>query len=85
MARQPVSNRREAHDDVLLGEVARTLGISRTTAWTRVLRGLIPAEFRGGRYIVSRKKLAELRGARDSGVPDTQQQPRDGSQRERRQ
>lgn len=48
------------HDDVLLGEVAKQLGIARSTAWARVLRGLIPAEYRGGRYLVSRRTLARL-------------------------
>lgn len=51
------------NDDVLLGEVARTLGISHSTAWTRCLRGLIPAEFRGGRYIVKRRDLVRLAAA----------------------
>jgi hypothetical protein len=47
-------------DDVLLGEVARTLGIARSTAWARVLRGIIPAEWRGGRYLVRREDLNRL-------------------------
>jgi hypothetical protein len=51
------------NQDVLLGEVARTLGIARSTAWARVLRGIIPAEWRGGRYLVRRDDLDRL--ARD--------------------
>ena len=47
-------------NDVLLGEVARALGIARSTAWARVLRGIIPAEWRGGRYIVRREDLDRL-------------------------
>jgi hypothetical protein len=47
-------------DDVLLGEVARTLGVARSTAWARVLRGIIPAEWRGGRYLVRREDLIRL-------------------------
>jgi hypothetical protein len=47
-------------DDVLLGEVAMTLGIARSTAWARVLRGIIPAEWRGGRYLVRREDLERL-------------------------
>lgn len=47
-------------EDVLLGEVARTLGIARSTAWARVLRGIIPAEWRGGRYLVRREDLDRL-------------------------
>jgi hypothetical protein len=44
----------------LLGEVARALGIARSTAWARVLRGVIPAEWRGGRYLVCRGDLDRL-------------------------
>ena len=47
-------------DDVLLGEVARKLGIAQSTAWARALRGIIPAEWRGGRYIVRREELDRL-------------------------
>lgn len=47
-------------DDVLLGEVARTLGIARSTAWARCLRGEIPAEWRGGRFLVKRRVLNRL-------------------------
>jgi hypothetical protein len=47
-------------DDVLLGEVAEALGIARSTAWARVLRGIIPAEWVGGRYIVQRETLDRL-------------------------
>jgi len=47
-------------EDVLLGEVARTLGIARSTAWARALRGIIPAEWRGGRYLVRREDLDRL-------------------------
>jgi len=47
-------------DDVLLGEVARAPGIARSTAWARVLRGIIPAEWRGGRYLVRREDLDRL-------------------------
>jgi hypothetical protein len=56
------NRRRTAHadDDVLLGEVARVLGIARSTAWARAIRGEIPAEWRGGRFIVRRRTLARL-------------------------
>jgi hypothetical protein len=47
-------------EDVLLGEVARALGIARSTAWARALRGDIPAEWRGGRFIVQRRALNRL-------------------------
>lgn len=47
-------------NDVLLGEVARVLGCSRSTAWARVIRGDIPAEYRGGRFIVQRRVLNRL-------------------------
>lgn len=52
--------RRRNDDDVLLGEVARALGIARSTAWARVIRGDIAAEFRGGRFIVKRSTLRRL-------------------------
>jgi hypothetical protein len=64
--------RRSPSDDVLLGEVARVLGIARSTAWARVIRGDIPAEYRGGRYIVQRRLLnrlvAEKGGREKSGA-----------------
>ena len=50
-------------NDVLLGEVARVLGISRSTAWARAIRGDIPSEIRGGRFIVHRRVLNRLAAA----------------------
>jgi len=64
-------------DDILLGEVARELRIARSTAWARCLRGEIPAEFRGGRFIVSRRTLNRLmaeRERRDAALVDGQVQ-----------
>jgi excisionase family DNA binding protein len=52
--------RARSTEDALLGEVARRLGIARSTAWARVLRGIIPAEWRGGRYLVRREDLDRL-------------------------
>lgn len=56
--KKPVHRTRST--DVLLGEVARALGISRSTAWARAIRGDIPAELRGGRFIVHRRVLSRL-------------------------
>lgn len=58
-------------DDVLLGEVARALGISRSTAWVRAKSGEIPAEFRGGRYIVRRRTLNRLVAAQAGSTRDS--------------
>lgn len=49
-------------NEVLLGEVARALGIARSTAWARVIRGVIPAQRRGGRFLVQRRVLERLVG-----------------------
>jgi hypothetical protein len=72
MAVRKLVRRRSPSDDVLLGEVARVLGIARSTAWARVIRGDIPAEYRGGRYIVQRRLLnrlvAEKGGREKSGA-----------------
>ena len=62
-------------DDVLLGEVARELGISRTTAWVRAKCGAIPAEWRGGRYLVKRRVLARLVEAERRTASSTAETP----------
>lgn len=56
--------------DVLLGEVARALGISRSTAWAWAIRGDIPAEMRGGRFIVQRRVLNRLVSERAAALSD---------------
>jgi Helix-turn-helix domain len=46
---------KERNDDVvLLGEFARAARISRATAYTWARASEIPAQFRGGRYQISR-------------------------------
>ena len=47
-------------DDVALGEVARVLGVARSTAWARVIRGDIPARWSGGRFLVRRRDLDQI-------------------------
>ena len=71
----------KASDDVLLGEVAAALGIARSTAWARAIRGAIPAEFRGGRYLVDRRVLKRLVRENDcsNGQKRQQEQTRKAS------
>lgn len=61
MSHRKASRSRGSSDDVPLLEVARQLGISRTTLWIRCRAGEIPgAERRGGRYVVPRSALERL-------------------------
>lgn len=63
-------------DDELLSipQVARELGISRTTAYIRILAGRIPARRVLDRYVVRRRDLEDLRGTvgrRNSGAEES--------------
>jgi excisionase family DNA binding protein len=51
---------RNEDDIVLLGEVAKATGVSRMTAYIWARAGEIPARFRGGRYELRRRDLAEV-------------------------
>ena len=51
---------RRDDDVVLLGEVAKAAGVSRMTAYIWARAGEIPARFRGGRYELRRRDLADL-------------------------
>ncbi len=50
----------EDSEFVSLPEAAKTLGISRATAYTWALAGRIPAQLIAGRYAVRRRDLSRL-------------------------
>lgn len=56
----PIRHRHTARDVALLGEVARTLGIPRSTAYIAARAGELPVEFVAGRYEMPRATLDRL-------------------------
>lgn len=60
---------RSTNEPVLMGEVARVLGIHRVTAFNYARAGILPATKRGGRYEMTRADLEKERERRAGRQP----------------